>query len=168
VVLNWSTLSEQNSDYFSIERSQNGSEWHAIGEVQAVGNSSVEQLYQLIDDASRSNTMIYYRVLQFDFQGESAIFGPFSVECTTDLDEIVVFPNPFHEEFTVIFNSANFEGKNELFLLDVHGRIVYNKELEVKNGLVYTLDARSFQTGVYLIGLTNSEGKVTHRKIVKL
>jgi hypothetical protein len=41
--LNWITASETNNDYFTIERSGDGSDFDAIGEIDGAGNSSEEK-----------------------------------------------------------------------------------------------------------------------------
>ncbi len=45
IVLNWTTAAETNNAYFSIERSEDGAVWEAIGTVKSAGNSSVNQNY---------------------------------------------------------------------------------------------------------------------------
>jgi hypothetical protein len=72
-VLYWETLSEKNSDYFKVERSINGIEWTEVGKVQAAGSSESTKYYSIVDD--RMNAVInYYRLHQFDMDGESVLY----------------------------------------------------------------------------------------------
>lgn len=72
-VLYWETLSENNSDYFKVERSANGIEWTEVGKVAAAGSSESTKYYSIVDD--RMNPVInYYRLHQFDMNGESVLY----------------------------------------------------------------------------------------------
>lgn len=67
-ILYWSTLSERDADFFLIERSTNGKDWTEIGTVNAVGNSTDLNKYQIID-VSFASEINYYRLKQFDNDG---------------------------------------------------------------------------------------------------
>jgi hypothetical protein len=43
--LDWTTATEENNDYFTIQESTNGTDWTNVGTVKAVGNSAVPQDY---------------------------------------------------------------------------------------------------------------------------
>jgi hypothetical protein len=67
--LNWSTASEINNDYFTLERSINGSEWKKVIEIDGAG-TSVSVLNYLFNDFDFAENMInYYRLTQTDFDG---------------------------------------------------------------------------------------------------
>jgi hypothetical protein len=72
-ILFWYTLSERDADYFAVERSTDGKNWQEIGTVNAVGNSTETNTYQLID-VSFSSNINYYRLLQFDNDGTKTKF----------------------------------------------------------------------------------------------
>jgi hypothetical protein len=85
-VIKWSTASEQNSDYFSLESSTDGETWRQINKQSAAGNSTSELRYSYIDYTQKELT--YYRLVQFDIDGKFEIYGPILVEKT--LNKIVV------------------------------------------------------------------------------
>ncbi|MFZ1609942.1 MAG: autotransporter-associated beta strand repeat-containing protein [Chitinophagales bacterium] len=68
VVLNWITASEVNNDYFSIQRSMDGSIWNAIGQVDGAGSSSTVNHYDFTDKDA-PGMVLYYRLKQIDFNG---------------------------------------------------------------------------------------------------
>lgn len=70
-VLVWSTASENNSDYYALERSQDGNIWSHVANVDAVGNSIEVNKYVYQD--SRFNG--YYRLLQYDMDGSINFLG---------------------------------------------------------------------------------------------
>lgn len=68
IKLRWSTATEQNNDYFTLERSANGNDFYAIGEINAAGNSTSEIKYLFTDDLPVTG-INYYRLKQTDFNG---------------------------------------------------------------------------------------------------
>jgi len=81
VLLELSTASEQNNDYFIIERSIDGYNWTQIKNIDATGNSNIKINYTTIDK-SVPRTIVYYKLSQVDFDGVSEEFSPISVNLT--------------------------------------------------------------------------------------
>ena len=94
IQLDWVTSSETNSDYFSIERSTDGTSWELIDQVPAMGNSTSTHEYRTFDNHPYYGTS-YYRLSQFDLNGS---VGTTDMEAVyLDLGDnasLTVFPNP--------------------------------------------------------------------------
>src|SRR5205085_9778599 len=60
-LLAWSTASEQNSNYFSLERSSDGNQFSGIAQVGAAHNSTATRSYQYLD-AHPANRKNFYRL----------------------------------------------------------------------------------------------------------
>ena len=67
-VLQWQTAQEENSNFFAIERSDDGKKFTTIGTVAAAGNSATLRNYTFTDLAPDKNTD-YYRLRQTDLDG---------------------------------------------------------------------------------------------------
>lgn len=67
--ISFSTASETNNDYFTIERSGDGVAYEAIGEIKGAGNSSKELSYEFTDEKPLTG-LNYYRIKQTDFDGK--------------------------------------------------------------------------------------------------
>ncbi len=67
--LSFSTASETNNDYFTIERSGDGRTFDAIGEIKGAGNSTEEKHYEFTDE-NPIQGINYYRIKQTDFDGQ--------------------------------------------------------------------------------------------------
>jgi hypothetical protein len=78
VLLEWSTASEKDNDYFIIERSTDGYDWTQIKNIDGSGNSNTKINYTTIDN-SAPRTIVYYRLSQVDFDGVSETFNPIDV-----------------------------------------------------------------------------------------
>jgi len=70
VKINWTTGSELNNDYFTIERSFDGYAWKEIDRIKGVGNSSSLIDYSYIDRQSNLSGIVYYRLKQTDYDGK--------------------------------------------------------------------------------------------------
>jgi hypothetical protein len=68
-ILTFSTASETNNDYFTIERSADGRSFDAIGEIKGAGNNTEEKHYEFTDENPLSG-INYYRIKQTDFDGQ--------------------------------------------------------------------------------------------------
>ncbi len=94
-VIKWTTASEQNSDYFSLESSTDGETWREITKKQAAGNSTEDIKYSWIDYTQKELT--YYRLVQFDVDGKFEIYGPISVGKTAS-KKVVKYINILGQE----------------------------------------------------------------------
>lgn len=90
--IKWVTLSEQNSDYFTVQHSVNGKDWTTIGTVKAATNSSEKQYYgiQHFDAPRRVN---YYRMNQTDIDGKSSSYKVVSIDNSVSTKKLVYTTN---------------------------------------------------------------------------
>lgn len=77
-ILKWSTASEYNSDYFSIQRSRDGINWTEVGKKISSGNSTVKNDYSYTD-YYLNDGIVYYKLIQYDFDGKFKEYGPISI-----------------------------------------------------------------------------------------
>ncbi|MEM9823089.1 MAG: hypothetical protein AAF985_18565 [Bacteroidota bacterium] len=66
--LSWSTSSEQDCDFFLLEKSMDGLFFERVAILKAGGNSSVERKY-FYTDSSENSLRVFYRILQVDADG---------------------------------------------------------------------------------------------------
>ena len=66
--LYWSTASEHNNDYFTIEKSYNGYDFKAVAKIDGVGYSQIMRYYEYHDGDIISD-IVYYRLKQTDYDG---------------------------------------------------------------------------------------------------
>jgi hypothetical protein len=93
VELNWSTASESNNAFFTLEKSTDAIHWNTVSTVEGAGNSNAFHAYTQTDVVDVSAELIYYRLVQNDFDSHATTSGIIAVECTTD-EEFTVYPNP--------------------------------------------------------------------------
>jgi hypothetical protein len=167
-ILKWTTESEQNSDYFQIERSRDGFDWIEVSKVQAMGNSNTTKNYQFYDMTS-GYFEGYYRLKQVDFDGKFEYFGPVSSFCSDYKDEFIseVFPNPTSGEIFVGIRN-NIQENVNMVLTDFSGRVLKDMNFEVSNGYTLrTIDLLGYSSGSYLITIITNNNKYVHKITLK-
>ena len=106
--LKWSTASEYNSDYFSLERSVDGEQWDYVGTTKAMGNSTQVVDYSYVDNF-RFNGFIYYKLNQFDFDSNFKVYGPISINNTHTNKKVIKYINIMGQEVSSETNGFIFE-----------------------------------------------------------
>lgn len=74
-IIKWSTASECNSSHFTIQNSSDVQIWNDITTINAAGNSNSKLSYNTVD-LNPENRINYYRLIQYDFDGNYKIYGP--------------------------------------------------------------------------------------------
>ncbi|MDC3352131.1 hypothetical protein OAV92_02680 [Crocinitomicaceae bacterium] len=70
-VLTWETISENDNDYFAIERSYDGKSFEEIASISGAGTSAEHLYYRYTDPTPHNKEWVYYRIRQVDFNGEN-------------------------------------------------------------------------------------------------
>ena len=111
--LKWTTLQENNTDKFFIERSIDGINFTSIGMVRASGNSSREVTYSMIDP-SPSTGVNYYRIGQTDLDGRITYSEVRSLVFDGNNRMITISPNPAKDKIVV-----HLAGNREVVQIDL-------------------------------------------------
>lgn len=74
-LLHWQTQSENNSSYFTLERSIDIKTWDVISIEPAAGNSQSLVTYSFVDRGFANGAVNYYRLSQTDIDGSTELFG---------------------------------------------------------------------------------------------
>lgn len=166
VILNWKTASENNNDFFTVERSIDGINFISIGEIKAVGNSNLQNSYRLID----SNPIIglsYYRLKQTDLDGVSKYSAPLSnINNTHQSFDLKIYPNPSESgnQLYVELSSEKIENI-EFRISDLSGKIFITDNITL-NKLKKVSIERSFEKGIYLLSCTSANGETLTKKLI--
>ncbi len=161
----WVTATEQNSDYFTVQKSADGISYSDVIMVTAAGNSSVEKNYSAIDDEPFRGVS-YYRLKEVDFDGKFSFSEPVAVSFSSGLTNMAVFPNPASGPFNV--SLTGFEGQQVLIVVkDIHGQEVFSKVAILSdNAQVIAVDpSGKLSSGVYEV-IASSNNEIFHKKIV--
>ena len=151
VRLDWSTASETNSDYFSIERSTDGHTYETLARSKAAGDSQSERHYHYIDEgvANRLAGVVYYRLHMVDFDGSSE-YSPVVAVSLAGEAALRVYANHEDGAFTLFAHLP--EAAYTVQVSDLLGNIVYETYLPTRPDLQeYPLPAPTLPQSVYLL-----------------
>lgn len=91
-LLEWTTGSELQNDYFDIERSSDANTFQSIGRIPGAGNSQVVNHYAFTNDHPL-NGLNYYRLKQTDYDGKSSYSKVVALDHPVS-GPVSIYPNP--------------------------------------------------------------------------
>ncbi len=157
--LNWITESETNNDYFAIERSTYNQAYTRIGVVQGNGTTSGPTHYSFTDP-SKATQMVYYRLRQFDYDGDSQVHGPVAARPCASIP-VHSIELAFYDNGTVTLDLvANGPMTDEVRLYNLTGQMLDSRKLFTEGGKVRVVLGKNLTEGVYLISLGSGERKL--------
>jgi hypothetical protein len=166
----WLTHSEQNTDYFILERSSDNATFTATGNtVKAAGTSDTRKDYQMPDNISSllQHPVIYYRVKLVDFDNKVSYSNVVAVRLSKK-PGVTVWPNPFQSSFTVSITTER-ETTLEINLIDVNGKTIKRISQPAPKGIsqVTVRDLQQLPAGMYLVEITDKMAGTTFQKLLK-
>jgi len=173
VLLEWSTASEENNDYFQVERSANGIEFQIVEKVAGQGRSTSYQFYEFEDETafdyanrtSPANHTIYYRLKQVDYNSKFSYSDtkPVLFE-TEEAFNFSVYPNPARNNAKINF-TASADSSIEIKITDSNGKTIFSTNISRKN--FKDFDLKHLKSGIYYIEAKDDLCLVRKRFIVE-
>lgn len=166
VKVEWSTASETNSDYFLIEKAGDNGIFSYLARQNSNPENTTTTKNYVTFDIHPFNGTNYYRLTQFDKNGDVS-----KPEFTSvSFNELLVvnakaFPNPTQKNIN--FSLENFEGKSiKTKLINLYGQIVHEEEFNTQIGAIqYQLGLKNdLPKGQYILTLSDH----TFKKNIKL
>ncbi|MDQ3111219.1 MAG: T9SS type A sorting domain-containing protein, partial [Bacteroidota bacterium] len=169
VDLTWSTASETNNAYFTIEKTSDGIHYETVAVVNGAGNSTQVLHYSAVDVNPYSGVS-YYRLKQTDFNGMYSYSDlvAITIENSSTTTTMSIYPNPGNGA-TVHITMNVVEGQEIVVTItDALGKINFYKNISTtENGKVnYEIKPeQQLSPGIYFVTAT-TEGKVFSQKLI--
>lgn len=161
--IDWSTASEQNADYFVVERSADAIHFTPIANVKARNLSNQPTAYQYVD-AYPLNGVNYYRLKQQDVGNTPAVYSNI---ITAKCSESSAFTKTTYADgFKVQVNTTT--AKEMLFnVYEVSGKLIYQESKTLPQGVsTFTLNFHEkLAEGIYIIQ-TIDGNHITSEKVL--
>lgn len=93
VDLDWTTISEENFQYFEVQKSIDGMEFETFATIQGQGTQNESQNYKIVD-RNPYKGQSYYRLKMVDRDGSFDYSKVRSIVFDALADKVVVYPNP--------------------------------------------------------------------------
>jgi len=159
----WSTSTEINNDYFTLEKTTDALNFIAIEKTNGAGNSNTLRYYSIID-YHPTEGLSYYRLKQTDFDGKYTYSKLVTIDVPSQLTEdFNIYPNPFSTSATIVINDVSQFNKVELRIYNVLG-----EEMMITNitKQITTFDTRTLSSGIYFYQLTDNNKTIQSGKLI--
>jgi hypothetical protein len=158
IELNWTTASELENDFFTVEKSKDGSHWFELGTVKGNGSTTVKNNYAFTDESPYIGTS-YYRLSQTDFNGTTRIIT--TEQALFESTKYLLYPIPVNK--SMIIEGPNLSNsKIKIFSC-------FGEEIHVDSnsfGDKLSFDFSEVKNGAYIINIENERITFTDRIIV--
>ena len=162
VLLEWTTLMENNNNRFEIEYSNNASDgWVTIGLVPSKalqGNSSTKLYYDFRHLQPQAGNG-YYRIKQIDFDGKYSYSSARAIRLKMEV-EFSVFPNP-------AYNMVTISAKNTSMIRAIIITSMTGTQVRKYDRFQPNIDLSNLARGIYNIQVLYSDGTAKTKMIEK-
>lgn len=169
--LSWTTASEQNNAYFSLQHSTDGVSFQTIAKLNSKavnGNSSVPLYYTHTNPVPAAGKN-YYRLLQSDIDQNITILPEIiTLIRPANGTTIHIYPNPVKDILTIDLYASDAYNMN-FKLLDMSGRAI--KQLSAKSSLGMnnlTMNIGNTPGGVYIMQIYKNGSLMQTSKVTKV
>jgi len=165
-LLKWETASENECNYFILQRSENGIDFYDIAKADCQGNSNTLNSYKF-NDEHWLNRESHYRLKELSVTGTATVVSNV-VTLSREIanTELFIHPNPAKD----IINFSGIERSAEpvtAIIYDITGRIVLRADLNA-NLPELELDISSISSGTYILTLKHKGYRTGVNRFVKL
>ncbi len=167
-LVEWTTATERNNDYFVLERSDDAINFTEVARVAGAGNSIDPIDYSYADYGIHGGDN-YYRLVQVDYDGTrtaSEIIVANCVEMSAGEPDVQAYPNPFYGELTL--ELENFDNRPaRIDVYDMLGKLIYtDKVASPQNYYETVLNLSNLSPATYTVRVSTADF-VINRKVVK-
>jgi hypothetical protein len=162
-ILQWTTASEINNQYFAPERSKDGKIFEETGRVAGAGNSTSLNNYSLTD-ASPFTGISYYRLKQVDYDGTTTYSKIVAVDFRSRGFESVNAYVDYNNQSINASIKTGFTGKATYRLSDVLGNNLVSGPIQSSEGNYnLSIPAHQLAKGIYYFTIQYEGEKITRK-----
>lgn len=163
-VLEWTTLSEVNNEYFEVLRSEDGQHFNKIDFVNGSGTTNKAKSYLYIDN--KPLAVGYYKLRAVDTDGNYSYSSIITVDRRSEVLRLQqVYPVPAEDQVHLNF-TAKTAGTATLFIADMYGKQIAQLPVDVATGDNQAIiNLKEYATGVYFLTLVHENYQVVQRVV---
>jgi hypothetical protein len=155
VELTWSTASESNNDYFTVERATNIEHFETVVVEDGKGTTKEVNRYKVVDPSPLYGRS-YYRLKQTDFDGTYTYSSLQVVDYDGPrLATLTAFPNPLNDQnLTIKIEGLQEATEVTVQISNVVGQKIFDKVIKIKTPgiIIEEIPKHNFPTpGLYII-----------------
>ena len=156
VALEWMVSSKLDNQYFTIERSTDGINYHFLARLKSAGNASSANIYRDIDNTPAKG-MNHYRLSQTNTNGRVSYLDIKSVNYNLNKNLNAVFVSKTNGAVIKISDNTN-AGKNlNISITDAMGRLIRKESFSITAGTIEK--SYSLLPGIYIVLIISDKGE---------
>jgi len=168
--LKWTTSSEKDVNYFSVEKSLDGKNYSETGVVFAKGNSSSLINYNFTDDNIYTSKpgVIYYRLRSVDIDGKYEYSEIRIIDISVQNKNALLvqaYPNPAVNELRITIPS-NWQNKKVIYEIIGSNGMASKKITSGSASQTESINVSSLAPGFYFLKVV-CNGEIAQQKIIK-
>ena len=151
----WTTVAEENNDYFTIEKTKNGIDFEEMSVIDGAGNSTTPRTYEW-SDTDPIREISYYRLNQTDYNGVKRELDFIAVDCKQEEDKLAITKVVTNSNNIELEFVTNLEGIHSVQMIDLLGNRIYINEgnfVKGENGLL--INKENLSNSIYLFIINN-------------
>ena len=167
-LISWTTASETNNSFFTLERSIDGTNWESIYTCKGAGTSTQKHHYNYYD-AEELEGVVYYRIQQTDFDETTTVSEIKSIQISINGIVFTTYPNPSRIEDMMIYIKTETPEIVDIAISNSLGVIVSEGKIELtdKQRTIKLSEIIKLNQGTYNITIKTKNFDL-NRKIIIL
>ncbi len=169
VTLDWSTLAESNTGYFSVSRSANGTDFTLLANIPAAGNSQLAKQYSFRDAEAGSLQagILYYQIVLFDKDNKKTTAATIKVLNKTVSSGLLLFPNPARGSVQLVV-ASDLEQPVTIRVISHLGQLVKEQKARLVSGTnTLTFSLAGMAKGEYLLSIQTTGQTLSEKLMVR-
>ncbi len=163
-LINWSTATEFESAFFTLERSNDGVNFDPIARLDAAGISELSNSYQYLDEEAPQG-LSYYRLLETDLNAQTEVCSQVItlVREGKDFDLGIIYPVPVGDIVNVDIEVAD---QRNIFwtIYDASGKNILQDSRSVESGTTaLQFEVADFAAGVYFLSIHDGHSQMVSK-----
>lgn len=168
ILVLWSTATEEQTDYFIVQRSADGIQYEDIDRVTAHGGASNN--YSFTDAGAMLKPGIkkwFYRVKYVDIDGKSAISKIVAVSLNKLFTRLRVMPNPVADELNLRIEAGK-DHEAMIRVVNMEGKVVLQRKFDLYRGRNdLSAGVSGLSNGIYLVNVVTEGSMLTERFLIR-
>lgn len=153
--LSWSTSEEVDADYFEVQKSTDGKQWHTLTKIKAKSAGKQISKYEATDEEPFNGTNLY-RLHMVDLDG-SATYSAIR-NLSFDVPGVAVYPNPVQKVLNIQSHASKAKSVE---IINAAGQMVY------KGGVTANaVDVSAYTAGKYIINVLLDNGSSSKHEVL--
>ncbi len=169
IVLKWSTATETNNNYFTIEKSVDGATFYEIATINgAAGGNSTQVINYSYTDNSQNTGIVYYRLKQTDYDGQSKTFKTISVSSCGNTGDVTINAYSNNNGGVVVLIDEKNINPYSIKLFDAVGKLLKSESIYAQKGMNnYLIDVTNLSVGIYFISIENIDNRYNQKLYIR-